>query len=153
MGVATLTEGVPNERLDLAQPGVGEYEHQDHGQHVQYLARRRLGALRDGAIEKGDDLPPGRSDRVVGRPASGGRGLAILGPGQWTDYFVAVLTPPPPLETVLSAIAQAAASPEVGSLLPGIVANPAFSMMSRCVYDEVSSLSRASCLAASGCFM
>jgi hypothetical protein len=39
MGVATLTEGVPNERLDLAQPGVGEYEHQDHGQHMFSISR------------------------------------------------------------------------------------------------------------------
>jgi hypothetical protein len=44
----------------------------------------------------------------------------------------------------LSAVAQADANPELGSALPGMVANPAFSMMSRCVYTEESARSTAS---------
>jgi hypothetical protein len=73
------------------------------------------------------------------------------------DYLVTVLASASSCGAarlaVRSAISQAAATPERGSLLPGIVEKPAFSIISRCVYEEVSALSRASCLEASGCFM
>jgi hypothetical protein len=84
-------------------------------------------------------------DEVGGRPAdfarrSRSRCLEWRASNGRADYRVVAATPladtgctEPVGLTVRSAVTQADASPELGSAFPGIVANPAFSTMSRCV--------------------
>src|SRR5690348_4679681 len=126
------------------------------GRNHQSGGPRRLAALicrlKSRPGEEAD--PHGNGSKLLAVKRHSGRGRSIRRGIERlrieTDYLLTALASArgcgPARLALLSAISQAAASPELGSLLPGMVANPAFSMISRCVYDEVSSLSNASFL-------